>query len=432
MLKPRTLAALAVLVASAASSQTVDPFSGLIASIHVTSGQNGMSTPTDIRWLPAPDGRMVLITKGGTFYIRQNNGQLSSGGTFSVDTASEKGLLGVEVDPDFTNNKKLYFYYSASNGIGGTDLDRHRVVMRTLGANDQLSATETILLRGLRGPANHDGGALAIGPDGKLYVGVGDTGCNASCCPAANRFNTCLTNGNGKILRINLDGSIPSDNPLVPFADGGNTVTACGNNCTDAVSASTKGPPRADIWAWGFRNPWRISFDKVNGNLWVGDVGESAEEEVDVVQKGKHYGYPWYEGFRGNNGYTETVCDQYTPGSGNCVPPVHSCLQTGAQCSRFDGGTDTNCSCQSMTGGEINDHCSWPAQVRGNYFFADYNSNGVFMLKLGANRLPASLGKTRVAGGMQGPVSVRVGPDGALYVLGDMGASWGVHRIGRP
>src|SRR4029079_5474878 len=104
----------------------------------------------------------------------------STAGTFTVDTESEKGLLHVLLHPNFASNRLLIFYYSAADSIGGTDLDRHRVVTVPLGTNDQLDMTqETILVRGLRGPANHDGGAIAIGPDGKLYVGDGDTGCNS-------------------------------------------------------------------------------------------------------------------------------------------------------------------------------------------------------------------------------------------------------------
>src|SRR5678810_1290057 len=112
-------------------------------------------------------------------------------------------------------------YYSAAMSIGGTDVARHRVVTVALGNNDTIDTSqETILVQGLRGPANHDGGALAIGPDGKLYIGVGDTGCNSNTAPEpvytpTNFFATCLTVPNGKILRVNLDGSIPNDNPLV-------------------------------------------------------------------------------------------------------------------------------------------------------------------------------------------------------------------------
>lgn len=380
----RFLTVLLVMAGAVASAQTFDPYTGLASATHI----GGITEPTDIRWLP--DGRMLLINKGGTLFILQNGGNLTTAGTFAVDTASEKGLLGLEVDPNFATTRRLFFYYSASGAATppGTDLDRHRVVSRILMANDQLAATETILVRGLRGPANHDGGALVIGPDGKLYIGVGDTGCNSNCCPANNRFPTCLTNGNGKVLRVNLDGTIPLDNPLVLPDGGGMTVTACGATCTSAVAPTTTGAARTDIWAWGFRNPWRMSFDKTNGNLWVGDVGETAEEEISVVQKGKHYGYPWFEGFRGGPGYDGGQCEFYTPGSGNCAPPVHSCVQTGGQCQLFDGGTrGIGCSCQSMTGGEINDHCSWPALLRGNYFFADYVSNGLYMVRLGANQI---------------------------------------------
>ncbi len=181
----RTLAVLVVLAGSVSSAQTVDLYSGLTASVFVQPGMNGLSEPTDIRWLP--DGRMLITAKQGTFYIRQANGTLTSAGTFAVDGSSEKGLLGLEVDPDFTNTRRLFFYYSASNASGGTDLDHQRVVSRLLMANDQLAAGETILVRGLRGPANHDGRALAIGPDGRRYIGVGDTGCNQACCPAAHQ-----------------------------------------------------------------------------------------------------------------------------------------------------------------------------------------------------------------------------------------------------
>jgi glucose/arabinose dehydrogenase len=154
----------------------------------------GVGLVTDFRWLP--DGRLVVINKTGDVMVRPaGGGTLVAAGSFDVDTNSEKGLLGIAVDPNFTANRRLYFYYSAS---GGSSSDKHRVVARTLRtADSMLDAGETVLLSGLRGPANHDGGGIDIGPDGLLYVGVGDTGCNSGLPPEpiytpTNFYGTCL------------------------------------------------------------------------------------------------------------------------------------------------------------------------------------------------------------------------------------------------
>ena len=263
----------------------------------------GLGLVTDFRFLP--DGRVVVIEKTGGVSIRRTDGSLVVAGSFAVDSDSEKGLLGLAVDPQFATNRRLYFYYSATNADQGTDADRHRVVVRTL-TGDRLDAGETVLLHGLRGPANHDGGALDVGPDGLLYVGVGDTGCNSSQPAEAqmptNFYGTCLADdpqanggGNGKILRIALDGSIPATNPLV----GATNVSACGDACGVDLSPSRLGAPRADVFAWGFRNPFRLWVDPLTALVWVGDVGEISYEEIDVVRPGRHHGWPWREGARG-------------------------------------------------------------------------------------------------------------------------------------
>lgn len=232
----------------------------------------GVDQITDFRWLP--DGRMVILAKTGTTYVRPaGGGSLVAAGTFSVDTGSEKGLLGVAVDPQFTTNHRLYFYYSADGSapVPGTDANRHRVVMRVLSAANQLGS-ETLLLQGLRGPANHDGGALDIGPDGYLYIGVGDTGNNSNMAAEppytpTNFYPTCLADhptehggGNGKILRIGLDGAIPPTNPLVGATD----VTACGAGPATPISPGSVGSPRTEVYAWGFRNPFRLWVDPQN------------------------------------------------------------------------------------------------------------------------------------------------------------------------
>ncbi len=378
----------------------------------------GVPQVTDFRFLP--DGRMIIVRKTGEVVVRTTGGMNVAAGSFPVDTGSEKGLLGVEVHPSFATNNRVFFYYSRSNSATtdpGTNLDRHRVVSVVLRADNTLDlTTETILVRGLRGPANHDGGALAVGNDGKLYIGVGDTGCNSGVAPGGtigNYFGTCLTNGNGKILRVNVDGTIPTDNPLV----GLTAVTACGASCGTDIATTGTGAPRTDIWAWGFRNPWRMWIDPTTGNLWVGDVGEVTFEEIAVVPKGRHMGWPWREGAAG---YPVTECTKVSPNTGNCVDPSYYCRHGGAS-----GGVEGGCS--SITGGVIVDSCSWPTTFRGLYFFADNANNSLWTLQPNAARNGIVAGSRRDFGTVTGgPVSMRTGPDGALYV-----ASLGGGRIAR-
>ncbi len=378
----------------------------------------GVATITDFRFVP--DGRLVMVRKSGQVVVRTAGGMLVNAGSFPVDTGSEKGLLGVEVHPSFASNNRLFFYYSRSSTVSsdpGTDLDRHRVVSVVLKSDNTLDATtETILVRGLRGPANHDGGGLGIGKDGKLYIGVGDTGCNSGAAPGGsitNYFGTCLTNGNGKILRVNVDGTIPSDNPLVGLA----AVTACGAVCGTNVTTTGTGAPRTDIWAWGFRNPWRFSFDAMTGNLWVGDVGEVTFEEIAIVPKGRHMGWPYREG---GAGYPVSECAKITPNTGNCVDPVYYCRH-GSASGGIEGG------CTSITGGVIVDSCDWPAAFRGLYFFADNANNAMWTLQPNTARDGIVAGSRKDFGSVSGgPVSMRTGPDGALYV-----ASLGGGKISR-
>ena len=387
----------------------------------------GIDQITDFRWLP--DGRVVVLTKTGTAWVRPaGGGSLVSAGTFSVDSSSEKGLLGIAVDPAFASNQRLYFYYSADGSAPdpGTDANRHRVVVRTLSAANQLGP-ETVLLQNLRGPANHDGGALDIGPDGYLYVGVGDTG-NNSNTPAeppytpTNFYGTCLADdptehgaGNGKILRIALDGALPATNPLV----GATNVTACGPGPATPISPANLGAPRTEVFAWGFRNPFRLWVDPQTGKVWVGDVGEISYEEVDVVQPGRHHGWPWREGA---HGWAVDKCRDVRVGTAaggvpiqdqDCVEPAYYCRHddTAGLDMSADGG------CDAITGGQIVDSCGWPDAYRGLYYFAD-NANGS-LFALAPNPARDGIMGGRIDIGTVAPdfpVALRTGNDGALYV----------------
>lgn len=383
-------------VASAQSLADGAPKTTFNFSTHVS----GVPSVTDFRFLP--DGRTVIIQKSGEVRVRTAAGMLVDAGAFVVDSTptNEKGLLGVEVHPQFATNKTLIFYYSLANSVGGTDLDRHHVVLVTLKDDNKLDMTTLkILVRGLRGPANHDGGGLTLSKDGtKLFIGAGDTGCNkapAEGVPPGNYFPTCLTNANGKILRVTLDPAspIPTDNPLVSET----AVTACGSSCGEAPT--TTGAPRKEIYAWGFRNPWRIWNDPVTDKLWVADVGEGAWEEISIVEKGLHYGWPWREG---KHGWPVTKCKETKPDKGNCTEPVHEQAHSA--------------SVKSINGGQIVDSCDWPAAFRSKYFFGDNVTGSLWTVDVTAGRDGVVAGSQKDFGNVAGAVSIRTGPDGALYV----------------
>ncbi|NRA35999.1 MAG: PQQ-dependent sugar dehydrogenase [Polyangiaceae bacterium] len=367
---------------------------------------SGLPSPTSVTFLP--DGTMLATGKGGQLWLQAPDDTLTTAGSFNVDTESEKGLLNVLVHPEFDTNRLLIVYYSAADSADVDDNNRHRVTTIALRSDGQLDmASETILLDGLRGPANHDGGALAIGPDGFLYVGAGDTGANNRSRPEdenppTNYFPTCLTNGNGKILRIALDGSIPDNNPLV-----GETVTACGNSAGE--QPSTTAMAREDIFAWGFRNPWRLWVDPLTGNVWVGDVGNIAYEEINVITPelvGSNFGWPWREGMFG---HAPTQCELATSHGGDCVDPVYQCARSENEIG-IDGG------CQSIIGGLVIDSCEWPEEFRHRYYLGDNRLGEIGYLELNADR-------SRVVGRRQpfivnaGPVHITQGPDKALYYV---------------
>ncbi|MFI5217371.1 MAG: PQQ-dependent sugar dehydrogenase, partial [Candidatus Limnocylindria bacterium] len=179
-----------------------------------TAFVTGAGSATDIAF--SGDGRALVTRKTGQIVVRHADGSTALiaypfGGT--LDTASEKGLLGVVADPNVAQNRAFYFYVS-----NGPTLDKHRVYRAVLGeSSDTLTVDPVPVIAasrgfgpGLEGPANHDGGGMVI-HDGHLYVAVGDTGANAS--PPTNKYGSCLNKGNGKILRVNLDGTVPGDNP---------------------------------------------------------------------------------------------------------------------------------------------------------------------------------------------------------------------------
>lgn len=229
----------------------------------------GLNNPTAMAL--SPDGRLFVAEQAGTLRVIENGTLVSTPFlSLSVDSAGERGLLGIAFDPQFATNHFLYVYYTVP-GSGGTS-PHNRISRFTSNGNVAVTGSEQILVDlDSLSATNHNGGALHFGTDGKLYVSVGENANSANSQSLSNRL--------GKILRYNSDGSIPADNPT-SFA---------------GISGTTTGDNRA-IWAVGLRNPFTFGVQPTTGRLLINDVGQSSWEEINDGAAGANYGWPVTEG----------------------------------------------------------------------------------------------------------------------------------------
>ncbi|MDP2582519.1 MAG: PQQ-dependent sugar dehydrogenase [Candidatus Palauibacterales bacterium] len=305
--------------------------SGLVATPVVS----GLSSPV---WLTAPPGdpRLFVVEQRGTIRIVKDGSLLPE--PFldlrpAVASGGERGLLGLAFHPDYASNGRFYVDYTDPQG--DTRVVAYRVSASDPDRADPASG-DTILA--VDQPySNHNGGLVTFGPDGMLYVGLGDGGSGGD--PRGNGQNrgTLL----GAILRLDVDGGspyrIPPDNPFVGQAGF-----------------------RGEIWAWGLRNPWRYSFDPASGLLYIADVGQNDWEEVDAVSAttgGLNYGWNVMEG---RHCYGSSSCD----GQG-LVQPI------------LEYGHDQGC---SITGGFVYRGSAMP-DLQGTYFYSDYCSGWLRSLR---------------------------------------------------
>src|SRR5262245_54655906 len=343
-----------------------------------TAVVSGLDQPTGAAF--APDGRLFVLEKAGAVRIWSPTTGLVNAPAITLPscTASEMGLLGIAFDPAFTTNGFLYLYHSQPPGDdvrrcgeGSAAGRRNRVVRVTMTGDRADPASLTQIIGGLRTDnGNHDGGCLRIGPDGFLYVGVGDTGIGDGGPPGASRnpYAADVTAPEGKILRLTLDGSPAPGNPFVG-----------------------RGGAADFVFALGLRNPFRFTFDQRTGLLWAGDVGQSTFEEIDTVRAGDDLGWPRCEGFQ-----PAGAC----PGS---VPPVY------VYAHPEDGA--------SVTGGVFYDGSHFDVAYRGDYFFGDYVLNRVWRARLGEARISFAGDPEVFLRDADGPTDFMVGPDGALYYV---------------
>lgn len=326
-------------------------------------------------YLAHPDGlseQLYLVLQPGRIMVFDNVPDPSSPQTFLdirgrvSDRGNEEGLLGLAFDPDFKDNGYFYVYHSAAS-------PRRSVIARYQASPDAESAdpnSEKIIMEIGQPFSNHNGGHITFGPDGYLYVGVGDGGSGGDPRGHGQDLSTLL----GTILRIDVNtldktGSyaVPQDNPF----------------------AGVEGA-RPEIWAYGLRNPWRFSFDREKGDLWTGDVGQNKLEEIDIIKPGSNYGWNVMEG---TSCFRNAGCDRE-----GLEPPV------------AEYGRDGGC---SVTGGYVYRGSRIPSLV-GVYVYGDFCTGNIWALRYDGYRVTQ---QARIADTDLQIASFAEGPDGEVYVL---------------
>ncbi len=308
----------------------------------------GVSSPAGIAI--APDGRVFFGEQEGTVRVLKNNILLSDAAlSLKIDFKEERGLLGVALDPEFPASPYLYVYYTALSPASHNRLSRFPVT----GDRADSSKEEILLdLPDVGDAVWHMGGGIAFDRQGKLFLGVGEHQKPAESANLASPF--------GKVLRVNRDGSIPTDNPFY---------------------ATATGLARA-IWAYGLRNPFTLAARPDSGVL-VNDVGESSLEEIDIITAGGNFGWPFSEG---KSSDPKVIAPQYSY--------YHA-----------DG-------CAIM-GGEFYRpaHASFPAAYAGKYFFTDFCNGWIRAMDPATGKADGFLEQASF------PTGLKIAPDGSLYYL---------------
>jgi glucose/arabinose dehydrogenase len=348
----------------------------------------GLDQPTAFAF----KGPHILVTeKGGKVRVVRPDGSLRVKPyvTLNVSTKSERGVLGIAVDPNFATNRWVYVYYTTGPAaLGYTGSPKNRVSRFTTPVG-LVGTDETIILDNIPCDAgNHNGGDIHFGFDGRLYVAVGDGG-------QFHEDALTLDNLRGKILRVNRGGASPPDNPYSQDPDG--------RRCGKPTGPPPGSGPCTEIYALGLRNPFRLSLRRANSSLLVTDVGETTWEEVSTLVPGGNYGWPNVEGpcpfptFPGCDPNTEPYPPQYEY-------PIHAYKHFGA------GEVG-----RAIIGGAFAENGSnYPAPYAGAYFYGDFVAGWVHVLSMDANN---SVTNQSDFSTLSAPVAFRNGPDGTIYVL---------------
>jgi glucose/arabinose dehydrogenase len=336
---------------------------------------------------PGDSARWFVVEQGGRVRVFANNTMVSTASNFiditsRVNFSGEAGLLGMAFHPNFPADPRVFLFYSHNDASAGL-VSRLSSFLTPDGGLTLDPNSERILLVIDKPEENHNGGGIAFGRDGFLYLGIGDGGGGNDQHGTIGNAQS-LTTLLGKMLRIDIDFGAGSFLYSIPFGNPFAGNTPCGVNGTGTANCP-------EIFALGFRNPWRWSFDRSTGDLWVGDVGQGAREEVDLVVAGGNYGWRCFEGSRD----TGLSCGTAT----NFLPPI------------ADYGRDVG---TTVTGGYVYRGARFPTLV-GRYIFGDFGSGRIF------NMANTTTPTVSVSGGLDSGISMSSfaeGNDGELYVVG--------------
>lgn len=353
-------------------------------TVNLSPFASGFSTAVEI--VNAGDSRLFVVERAGVIKILNSDGTINPTPFLDISgvvgSGGERGLLGLAFAPDYATSGRFYVNYTDDSS---TDTPNTIIARYTVSANpDVANTTETVLLTYQQPFGNHNGGKIAFGQDGFLYISSGDGGSGGDPGDRAQDETTLL----GKILRIDVSGttySIPTTNPF---------------------SGSVNGPndPRPEIYAIGLRNPWKFSFDKTNGDLWIADVGQNSFEEINRVSgagtPGDNYGWKCFEG---TSPFSDTGNCPIPGGLANTVAPVAEYAHVGSGCSG------------SVTGGYVYRGTLYPNFI-GKYFFAEYCMQTVGILTNdGSNNWSLAF---QTANETEGWTTLGEDSSGELYISG--------------
>jgi hypothetical protein len=327
------------MVALAGCGDSTSPGSG-VSGLALIPVDSGFDFSLFVTAPPGDRSRLLVVERGGRILLRKNGVRQDSAflnlSALTSPSTGEFGLYSIAFHPAYETNRRLFAYYADLNG--NSQLAEFR-------ADPSFDHADPTSLKPILGQTQDSatvlyGGTIAFGPDGKLYLGLGDGSPTDSVVPTAQDSGSLL----GKLLRIDVDGAspytVPPDNPY-----------------------ANRSGWRKEIWQLGFRNPWRWSFDRVTGDLWVADVGEDTWEEIDYlagpVVGGNNFGWPFLEGH-------------------HCFSPAVGCDSTGLIPPVIEYAHDPAC---AVTGGYVYRGRKYPA-LRGTYFYGDYCSGAIRSVRM--------------------------------------------------